>query len=144
MSLFPCSSCGQRSPGKYSSATWAWWRADNVRVAYRQRLCVQCFVQNAAGLEGACRDEPLNCPACHTAPGDDMDPCYLTVFIPGVGPVRLEMATCGPCAVEIRNRAMVGAQKLDDRPVQSGGQDPGPQTDPALQVWRDLGIAPRE
>lgn len=144
MSLFPCSVCGERAVGKLSSATWAWWRADNVRVAWRQRLCVACFAAGVAPLEHETRAEPLNCPLCHTAPGDDMDPCYLTVYVPGIGPIRLEMATCGACAVEVRQRAQQGAVKLDDRQVESGGQGPGPQTDAGLDAWRALGLVPNE
>ncbi len=141
--IIPCGYCGRTNVGKLSSATWAWWNADNVRVAWRQNLCVDCFVTNVASLESATRDDPLNCPCCHTAPGEQIDPCYLTVYVPGVGPVRLEMATDAPCAVEVRVRAQKGARKLADRQPQSGGQDPGPQTDPALATWRALGIEPR-
>jgi hypothetical protein len=144
MSLFPCSACGARRPGKLSNATWAWWNADNERSAWRQRLCVDCYVANVATIEQSTRDDPMNCPVCHTDAGEQMDPCYLTIYIPGVGPMRLEMATCAPCAVEIRNRALVGAEKLPDRRTESVGQGPGPQTDPATSVWQQLGIQPRE
>lgn len=144
MSLFPCSACGQRVPGKLSNATWAWFRADNVRVAHRQRLCAGCYVENVAALETATAENPLSCPVCHTDAGDDMDPCYLTLFIPGVGPLRLEMATCSACAVEVRNRALVGATLLADRLIASGGQGPSPQTDAQPSVWEQLGIRPRE
>lgn len=142
--LYPCSGCGGREPGKLSNATWAWWRADNVRTAWRQKLCVSCYVLRVQPLESAVGTEPMHCPLCHTDPGEDMDPTYLTVFVPGLGPLRLEMATCGPCAVEMRNRAQENATHLDDRQPSFGGPDTGPQTDPALQAWRDLGIAPRE
>jgi hypothetical protein len=144
MSLYPCSFCGQRAVGKLASATWAWWNADNSRVAWRQRLCVACYVTNVAGIEAAVEEEALNCPLCHTASQSDMDPCYLTIFVPAYGPRRIEMATCGACAVEVRNRALTGAVKLDDRQDSSGGLDSGPQTDPALDVWRQLGIHPNE
>jgi len=130
--------------GKLSSATWAWWNADNVRVAWRQSLCVECYVTNVSVLEVSTGSDPLSCPVCHTAPGDQIDPCYLTAYIPGVGPLRLEMATCAPCAVDVRNRAQTGARKLEDRQASSGGQDPGPQTDPSLAAWKALGITPRE
>jgi hypothetical protein len=143
MSLFPCSFCGQRAVGKLSSATWAWWTLDNARVAYRQRLCVQCYMTNIIVLEQSARDEPLVCPNCHTDPGESMDPCYLTVFVPGVGPLRVEMATCGACALQVRERATMGAYKLDDRQPSSGGLDSGPQTDPQLAAWKALGIEPR-
>ncbi len=142
--IIPCGSCGRTNVGKLSSATWAWWNADNVRVAWRQNLCVDCYVTNVAVLETSTRENPVDCPVCHSAPGEQLDPCYLTIFIPGVGPVRLEMATCAPCAVEVRVRAQQGSRKLEDRRASSEGLEPGPQTDPALAVWKALGIAPRE
>lgn len=144
MSLYPCSFCGRKSTEKMSNATWAWWTADQQRVAWRQRLCIECFVTNVAGLEQSTRDDPFNCPACHTDQSDDLDPVYLTVFLPGVGPLRLEMATDPKCAVEIRNRALQGAHKLEDRETQFGGQDPGPRTSNTPSAWAALGIAPRE
>jgi len=142
--LKPCSYCGSQLPGKHSNATWAWNRADGERVAYRQRLCVQCYLTNVAPLETATRDDPLNCPLCHTAAGEAMDPVYLTIFIPSYGPLRLEMGTDGACAVEVRNRALQGALRLENREPSFGGQGTGPQTDPALAVWASLGIQPRE
>ncbi len=144
MSLFiPCDACKRVNVGKLSNATWAWWRADNVRVAWRQRLCVECYLMNVAGLEQATHENPMSCPLCHALPGEQLDPCYLTIYVPAYGPLRLEMATCAPCAVEIRNRAQVGAKLLDDRRASSGGQDSGPQIDPELAAWRALGIEPR-
>jgi hypothetical protein len=144
MSLIPCDHCRGKVVEKLANATWAWWRADGVRVAYRQRLCAQCYLENAAQLEIAVEESPFNCPACHTDPEANMDACYLTVFVPGYGPRRLEMATCAPCAVEIRNRAMVGARLLDDRQGSSEGSEPSPQTMPAAGIWAQLGIKPRD
>lgn len=141
--LIPCSACGQKEKGKLCSCTWAWWRADNQRVAWRQLLCVNCYVLRVQPLEMALGADPTDCPVCHTDPLDAMDPTYLTAFVPGLGPLRLEMATCATCAVGVRAAGQEGSRKLDDRLASSGGQDPGPQTDPALEAWRALGIAPR-
>ena len=143
--LQPCSGCGQRVPGKYANTTWAWWRADNVRVAYRQRLCTACFCMNVAPLEVETREFSASCPACHIDTSGDMDPVYCTTFVPHVGRVRLELPLCGACAVDVRNRAMQGAEKLDDSGPSFGGQgaqdgDRGPQTD---TPWSALGIVPR-
>jgi predicted RNA-binding Zn-ribbon protein involved in translation (DUF1610 family) len=99
VSLYPCSMCGKRTLEKLSSATWAWWRVDNVRVAYRQRLCVSCVVQHVAPLEINTREAALICPLCGTSSVDDMDPVYLTVYVPGTGKVRLELPLDGACAV---------------------------------------------
>lgn len=141
MSLFPCSACGVRSPGKLSSCTWAWFRADNVRVAYRQRLCLTCVATTIAPLEVSTREWSLNCPACGIDASDDMDPVYLTMFAPGIGRIQLEFPLDPKCAVEVRNRAQLGAVLLED--TSSGGQEPGPQTN-TPSGWAALGLAPRE
>jgi hypothetical protein len=140
MSLFPCSSCGQRLPGKLSSATWAWFRSDGERVAYRQRLCLTCVATNVAPLEVETREWSLNCPACHIDASDDLDPVYLTLFVPGTGRIALELPMCPRCAVEVRNRAQQGGERLESR--EFGGQDPGPQTN-TESGWAALGIQPR-
>lgn len=142
--LIPCSACGQKLPGKMANVTWAWWTAANERVAWRQKLCFDCFASNCAPLVADVQTAPLDCPVCHSDAGENMDPCYLTAFLPGVGPVRAEMGTCAPCAVDIRNRAQAGAVKLDDRQSSFGGQVPGPQTDTVPNVWAQLGILPNE
>ena len=141
MSLSPCSACGVRAPGKLAQITWAWWRADNKRVAYRQRLCLTCMATTVVPLEVNSRDLSANCPACGIDTSEDMDPVYATSFVPGIGKVRLELPTCGVCAVRIRERAMTGAVKLEDSGF--GGQDPSPQTDLSTEAWAQLGIQPR-
>ena len=138
MSLYPCSACGERTPGKLAQTTWAWWRADNARVAFRQRLCTACFAMTVAPLEVNTREFEQTCPACGIDTTQDMDPVYCTTFVPNVGRVRLEMPTCAPCAVELRNRAQKGAVRLEDRSDPAEGR--GPQTDDA---WAGLGIQPR-
>jgi len=138
MSLYPCSGCGERQPGKLAQTTWSWWRADNVRVAWRQRLCLACFAMTVAPLETATREMSTTCPACGIDTSEDMDPVYCTTYVPSVGPVRLEMPLCAPCAAEVRIRAEKGAWRPEDRDPASVGR--GPQTD---DPWSKLGLLPR-
>ena len=143
MSLIPCSSCGQRVVEKLSQVTWAWQRADRVRVAYRQRLCLACYVANVLGLDVEWMPgQPVTCPACHINSEDDMDPVYATAYVPGSGKLQYELGLCGPCAVEIRNRAMAGAEFLPDRP--GGGVSGAPDTGSRTDAWSQLGITRRE
>lgn len=145
MSLLPCSYCHERFLGKAISVSWAWWRADQSRSAWRQRLCPACWRKLLGDVEAKTRENPFLCPVCGGAPDETMDPTYATSFIPDYGPLRLEMATCAGCAVPVRAEAMVGATKLDDRRVGSGGQDPGPQTNATgAAIWESLGIRPRD
>jgi hypothetical protein len=142
MSLYPCSACGERTSVGVSlcQATWAWWRADNQRVAYRQRLCVACFAMTIAPLEVASREQTMTCPACGIDTSEDMDPVYCTAYVPSLGRVRLELPCCAPCAAELRLRAQKGAQKLEDRVDGFVGR--GPRTE-APSPWEELGIEPR-
>jgi hypothetical protein len=144
MSLIPCSVCAERTPEKLASVTWAWWSSDSERVAVRQKLCTACYCATALVLTAAVQTNPYDCPVCHRDATSAMSPVYMTAFLPGVGRVRAEMASCTDCATEIRERALVGAVKLEDRADQSLGQDSGPTTDPALDAWKALGILPRE
>lgn len=137
--LVPCSACGSREPGKNAWVLWAWNRADNERVAYRQRLCLMCVATTLAPLVISAQDSPMLCPSCHSDAGEQMDPIYSTYILPGDAKRQAEFATCGPCAVEVRNRAMVGADKLDDRPVGVGA--PTPAASPT-SGWDALGLRP--
>jgi hypothetical protein len=141
MSLIPCSFCGLRVPGKLSSTTWAWYRADGVRVAYRQRLCLACFASNVVPLEVETRDFSLSCPMCHTDASGDLDAVYATIFVPGMGKITLELPTDPKCAAELRARAQRGAEALESSVF--GGLGPGPQTGTPDSAWGQLGIQPR-
>ena len=140
MSLFPCSRCHERGPGKLASVTWAWYRADGQRVAYRQKLDMPCVAAICAPLIQAVEEWSLNCAVCHIDASDDLDAVYLTAFWPGRGKESYEFPLCSACAVEIRNRAQEGADKLESR--EFGGQDSGPQT-MTPDAWAQLGIRPR-
>jgi DNA-directed RNA polymerase subunit RPC12/RpoP len=143
VSLLPCSRCKARFTGKAVSVSWAWWLADQSRVAYRQRLCPGCWKEMLSDIEAKVHDEPFLCPICGGSADETMDPTYCTSFIPEFGPLRLEMATCAGCAVPLRVQAQVGATRLPDRQVGFGG--PGPQTNQTgAGVWASLGLVPRE
>lgn len=141
--VIPCSGCEQREPGKLMQVTWAWYRADGERVAWRQRLCETCAAASVFELHATTLGNPTLCPVCHSSWKDDMDPVYATFYPPGVGKVQGEYPTCGACAVDVRVRAQKNATRMEDRPLPSEGQVPGPQTS-----WQDtlraLGIVPRE
>lgn len=137
----PCSYCGSRSPGKHTWTVWAWNRADNSRVAYKQKLCNVCTLSNLGVLLIEIADSPLNCPLCHMDAGDAMDPVYCTYILPGWGKEQAEMATCGPCAVQVRIRAQQGGELLPDRQTGVGAAAP---TQMATSVWDALGLRPRE
>ena len=144
MSLIPCDSCAKRVQEKLSQVTWAWYRADGQRVAFRQRLCVTCYCTNLLPLDKEKDFDNLTCPACGVGTDRDMDPVYATAFVPSAGRQQFEFATCAPCAVEIRNRAQVGAQKLEGE--RSSREASGGLTTPTTResYWSQIGIIPAE
>jgi hypothetical protein len=89
-------------------------------------------------------DEALRCPACGAGTDDDNDPVYVTAFIPGTGKTKITAPMCPPHAVEVRNRAQIGAEHLEPRT--GGVQGLAPEHSPAPvepDVWAALGITPR-
>lgn len=144
MSLIPCDACSKRVPEKLCQVTWAWYLANGVRTAYRQRLCTTCYATTLLPLDKPMDFDDLKCPACGISVEHDMDPCYATAFIPGAGRQQFELPTCPACAVTLRARAQQGAQHLEDR-----GRVEGPESSPSTQTtresyWSGLGIIPRE
>jgi len=137
--LVPCSYCGARDRGKNAWLVWAWNRADGERVAWRQKLCVTCVATNLSPLLINAQESPLSCPACHAGTESDMDPIFVTYIIPGWDKQQGEFATCGPCAVEIRNRAQTGADRMEDRLVGVGAAAP---TQTSVSAWDQLGLRP--
>lgn len=141
--LAPCSYCRKRSESKLAQLTWAWNLADGSRVAWRQRLCIACYATNVLGLDRDTNPEDtLTCPACGVDTEHDYDAVYATAFVPGLGKTRLELPLCAPCAVEVRNRAMLNAERLENRDPVSRGQAPG--SGDTSSPWDKLGITPRD
>lgn len=126
MSLIPCDFCHKRVAEKLSQATWAWYPDKGDRVAYRQRLCTQCYCTNVLPLDKPLDFENLCCPGCGISTEHDMEAVYCTVYIPGNGRQQFEFPTCGSCATEIRARAEEGGVRLENRRVE--GPESGPST----------------
>jgi hypothetical protein len=143
VSLYPCSMCGARPQGKLASTTWAWNLADGKRVAWRQRLCTQCFILHVQSIPLLPSDAPLACPNCGISTAEDMDPVYCTAFVPGVGKYSLEWPFCGACAVTVRAAAQENAQRLESGDDSSGAGGSGPRTSSPQSDWAALGIQPR-
>jgi hypothetical protein len=139
VSVFPCSNCHARKPGKFAALYWAWFLADQSRSAWKQRLCPDCFISNFREMFGNAIENEETCPICHTLPGDTVDPIYVTVYIPKKEPAELVLPTCATCAVPVRNAASQGAQRLVDR----GAGVRGPSTSQALtSAWDAIGLEP--
>ncbi len=124
MSVFPCAACGQRVPGRLASLYSAWFLADGARTAWKQRLCAPCASQRLGSLLRHAQDSPPDvtlCPACGSASTADLDPIYLTLYLPKQDPREFALTTCAPCAVRVRLDLQDRAEKLPDRNGGSGG-----------------------
>jgi len=124
MSVFPCAGCGRRVPGRLASVYSAWFLADGSRTAWRQRLCAPCVGEKLRTLLGHAQDSSLDvsvCPACGSESGSDLDPIYVTLYLPKQEPREFALTTDASCAVRLRLMLQDGAQKLPDRNGGAGG-----------------------
>jgi hypothetical protein len=141
--LIPCSVCRQRPEDKLCQVTWAWNPQPRTRMAFRQRLCINCFCARLLVFDKPI--EPtgaLTCPSCGIDTEADMEPVYATAFVPKAGRMAYELPLCPSCAVEVRVRAQEHAELLPERDPESRGQAPSTPLVPS--AWERLGIRPRE
>lgn len=118
MSVFPCSYCGQRVPGRLASIYSAWFLADGSRTAWKQRACAPCVQRELRSLLAHAADESsaaTACPACGSNASETLDPIYLSVYLPKQDPREFALTTCAACAVMLRLRLQEQAQRLPDR-----------------------------
>ena len=134
MSIYPCSSCGQRPRGKIASVYSAWFDADGKREAWKQRFCAPCLTTLTDGFRDSLSQNTSDvtaCPLCGVDASTNLDPIYLTLYLPKREPVESALCTCGSCAPNLRNLLRVGAQALANRQENSRGpHDGAPDSDP--------------
>lgn len=113
-----CARGAHRVNGKMASLYWAWFRADGVRTAWKQTLCVDHAREVFEDWRERLQEDSDNlslCPQCGGDSAEDLDPIYLTLYAPHQEATRFDLATCAPCAVGIRVLAQENAQRLADR-----------------------------
>lgn len=141
MSVYPCSVCRQRRPGKLASAYWAWFDQDGGRHAWRVRLCPGCAPEHLSILLESSRLNPDNsnvfaCVSCGADATEDSAPMYCTLYLPKKEPMEYAVQLDGACASRLRATISTSAELLPDR----GGVVRGPSPD--VSAWDALGLAP--
>ena len=141
MSVYPCSMCRQRKPGKLASAYWAWFLGDGSRSAWKLRYCPACAAQHLAALLNDLRqmgeaESVFACVSCGADASQDSDPIYLTLYLPGKEPQEFALQLDAACAGKLRSPLMTLGERLEDR----GGVVRGPS--PSTSAWDALGLAP--
>lgn len=141
MSVYPCSVCRQRKPGKLASAYWAWFNADGGRSAWKLRYCPACAREHLLELltrlsNMGDNENVFACVSCSTNAAEDSDPVYLTLYLPGKEPQEYALQLCGACAAKLRSPLVILGDRLEDR----GGVVRGPS--PSTSAWDALGLAP--
>jgi hypothetical protein len=141
MSVFPCSMCRQRKPGKLATAYWAWFLADGERSAWKLRYCPNCAVESLSKLLQQLRgmgeeSSPSSCVSCGMDTNEDQDPVYLTLFLPGREPEEFALLLDSVCAVKLRSPISEHGERLPDR----GGVVRGPS--PSTTAWDALRLTP--
>jgi hypothetical protein len=138
MALFPCSICGQRRPGKLASLYNAWFGDGQTRIAYKQRLCIECLT--ARFIDSFKRElgrevGDFSCIGCGGDATKDAEPIYVTLYLPKEEPREFALIYCSECHVAARADCSEGAEPLADR----GASVRGPS--PSLPNWGSaLGI----
>lgn len=141
MSVYPCSVCRQRKPGKLASAYWAWFLTDGERSAWKLRYCPGCAQQNLLSLLSSLRAVEPNenvfaCLSCGASAETDSDPIYLTLFLPKREPEEFAIQLDAACAAKLRIPITTQGERLPDR----GGLVRGPSL--GTSAWDALGLAP--
>jgi hypothetical protein len=141
MSVYPCSICRGRKPGKLASAYWAWFLTDGSRSAWKLRYCPGCAESALLPPLNALRQlgdttEVFACVFCGTDASQDSDPIYLTLYLPGKEPMEYALQADSACAAKFRSPIVQLGEKLADR----GGVVRGPP--PSTSAWDALGLSP--
>lgn len=134
----PCSICAKRLPGKLATAYNAWFNANETRVAWKQRICADCLLATYVEVLQKCSEdstEPTTCIGCGGSLVDDLDPVFMTLYLPKSEPKEFELAVCVPCADSLKATMQQGAEPLEDR----SGRRQGPSTSPS-DPFANLGI----
>lgn len=141
MSVYPCSCCRQRKPGKLATAYWAWFLADGERSAWKLRYCPACAQEHLLALLTSLREPRetsgvFDCLSCGANASEDSDPIYLTLYLPGKDPMEYAVQLDSACAAKLRIPITSSGERLADR----GGLVRGPS--PSISAWDALGLSP--
>jgi hypothetical protein len=141
VSVYPCSVCRQRKPGKLATAYWAWFNADGGRSAWKVRYCPVCAVESLQTLLLQLRETDgtssvFACVSCGMDASEDSDPIYLTLYLPGKEPTEYALQLDSACAARLRIQITNGSERLPDR----GGLVRGPSS--STSAWDALGLSP--
>lgn len=141
MSVYPCSMCRGRKPGKLATAYWAWFLSDGSRSAWRLRYCLECAAEHLSILfqPSQLSEEDSNvfaCVSCGVDASEDSDPVYCTLYLPKKEPMEYALQLDGACATKLRSPISTHGERLPDR----GGVVRGPSPD--TSAWDRLGLAP--
>jgi len=141
MSVYPCSFCRLRKPGKLATAYWAWFLADGGRSAWKVRYCPGCAQEQLLALLTRLREQDPSpnvfaCVGCGTDATKDSDPIYVTLYLPSKEPQEYALQLDAACAAKLRIPITQSGERLPDR----GGLVRGPS--PSTSAWDALGLSP--
>jgi len=142
VSVYPCSLCRQRLPGKLASAYWAWFNVDGTRSAWKLRYCLGCAREHLSlllktSLQTVDSESVFACISCGASAETDSDPMYATLYLPGKEPREYAVQLCGACAAKLRIPIFDRGERLPDRSGVVRGPSPS-----LTSAWDALGLAP--
>jgi hypothetical protein len=109
MASSPCSQCGERIRGPAASVYVAWFVGTGERVCYKMRYCYRCVARTWAlilkaefGIGNEAADFSW-CSVCGTGtPPEELDPVYVTLYLPKQERQDLSLQTHWACAAKLR------------------------------------------
>lgn len=138
VSMYPCSVCHRRVPGKIATSYNRWFSADGKNIGWKQRLCPACAVSHLKPLFAHANSDSMDvseCPACGTDSSTDMEPVYITFFTPGSEGKEFQLPTCAGCAPTVKALLSEGGEPLADRGASRGVMTPREPQDPFGDMW---------
>lgn len=113
--------------GPLASVYSAWWDQKGQREAWKQRLCVSCVTHILETLRASALGNSLDLTVCLTCGKDasqELNPIYLTVYLPKREAAEYALTICDSCAIRSRALLSTGADRLPERNKIDEGDDP--------------------
>jgi len=136
-----CSYGGEPAAPKLASIYWAWYTVSGQRVSWKTFSCVGCAPTSLGIIFRSLRNasespDEKHCASCGQVLDTDIDPIYVTLYLPGQERTDPEVWLDSACAAIIRSQIQSVGQRLPDRNVESRG----PLT-LATDPWEAIGFS---
>jgi sulfur relay (sulfurtransferase) complex TusBCD TusD component (DsrE family) len=132
----PCALCNERYLGPAITGYHRWF-SGSARSGFRQKMCVKCARIHYTEVRSMQVDTdnedavwPSECPSCKTPLEGDVEQTW-TTWYRGKTKQNVCLVQCEHCANNTRTIMRMGAERLEDRPIQGVREGGAPLPNPA-------------